>query len=178
MGAAPTTPAAVTPDPDDPATDAVVARHARTLPGWAARFDARVLAGRDRLAQRHPRLHRALLAWMYGHYLVVSALLPRRRVTALGAAMVGATVIDSLATYVWVTNRIAVEGNPLVDQVMRTLGDGLGLTLRGVLSATFVVLLTWLARRHWEARAGMLIAATALGGITLVHLYGLSLALA
>jgi hypothetical protein len=176
MGAAPTAEPTL-PDPDDPATDAVVARHVRTLPAWAARWDARILARRERLAQEHPAVHRVLLAWLYANYLVVSTLLPRRRVVALGAVMVAATIVDSLATYVWVSTAMAVEGNPVVDGVMSVLGDGPGLVVRAVLSATFVVLLTWLARRHWEARAGMLIAAAALGGITLVHLYGLRLAL-
>lgn len=176
MGAAPTTQPTV-PDPDDPATDAVVARHVRTLPAWAARWDARILARRDVLAARHPRLYRVVLGWMYANYLVVSTVLPRRRVVALGGAMVAATLLDSVATYVWVTRRIAVEGNPVVDAVMVTFGDGPGLVLRGLLSASFVVLLTGLARRHWEARAGMVLAAAALAAVTVVHLYGLSLLL-
>ena len=171
MDGAATAPAP-TPDPDDPATDVVIARHARTLPGWAARFDARILAGRDRLAQRHPRIHRALMAGLYAHYLVVSGLLPRRRVRRLGAWLVAATVFDSLATYVWISRELAVEGNPLVDQALRAFGDGPGLVMRTVLSATLVLLLTWLARRHWEARAGMLVAAVALAGITSLHLFG------
>lgn len=164
-------------DPDDPATHAVVARHATTLPGWAARWDARIVAGRERLAERSPRLHRGLLAWLLGSYLVVDAILPRRRVVPLAVVMVSATVLDSVATYVWVTGRLAVEGNPLVDAVMSALGDGPALVLRGALSAAFVVLLAWLARRHWEARGGMLVAATALAGVTAVHAYGLSLLL-
>lgn len=164
-------------DPDDPATHAVVARHATTLPAWAARWDARILAGRERLAVRSPRLHRGLVAWLLGSYLVIEALLPRRRVLPLATAMVAATLLDSYATYVWVSGRMAVEGNPLVDTVMSALGDGPALVLRAALSATFVVLLAWLARRHWEARGGMLVAATALAGVTAVHAYGLSLLL-
>lgn len=156
-------------------TDTRAADH--TGPDWAARWDARVLAARDQLAQRAPRLHRGLLAWLFAIYLVVDAALPRRRVVPVAALMVLATIIDSAATYLWVTERIAVEGNPLVDTVMAALGDGLGLSLRAVLSATFVVLLAWLARRHWEARAGMIVAGAALAGITLVHAYGLTLLL-
>ncbi len=32
--------------------------------------------------------------------------------------MVAMTLFDSVATYVWVTRSVAVEGNPLVDRVM------------------------------------------------------------
>jgi hypothetical protein len=165
------------PDPDDPATDAVVARHVATLPGWAARWDARLLASRERLRQRSPRTYRWLLAWLLAGYLVVDTLVPERRVRPLTAVLVGATAFDSAATYVWVTRAVAVEGNPLVDGVIGALGEGPALALRAVLSAAFVVSLGWLAGRHWEARGGLAFAAAALAGVTAVHAYGLVLVL-
>jgi hypothetical protein len=165
------------PDPDDPATDAVVARHVATLPGWAARWDARILASRERLRQRSPSAYRWLLAWLLAGYLVVDAVVPERRVRPLTAVLVGATLLDSAATYVWVTRAVAVEGNPLVDGVMGALGEGPALALRTLLSAVFVLSLGWLARRHWEARGGLAFAAVALAGVTAVHVYGLLLVL-
>jgi hypothetical protein len=165
------------PDPDDPATDAVVARHARTLPGWAARWDARMLEARRRLAVRAPGVHRWLLATLTTAYLVTDAVLPRRRLRVVTVAMLAATVLDSIATYVWVSRQVALEGNPVVASVMGLLGDGPGLFVRTLLSASFVVALAWLARRHWEARAGLAVAAVALAGITVVHAYGLWLTL-
>jgi hypothetical protein len=165
------------PDPDDPATDAVVARHAATLPDWAARWDARILAGRERLRQRSPRAYRVLLAWLVASYLAADAVVPRHRVRPLTTVLVGVTLLDSIATYVWVTRAVAVEGNPLVDGVMRALGEGPALALRTVLSAAFLVGLGWLATRHWEARGGLALVAVALAGVTAVHVYGLLLVL-
>jgi hypothetical protein len=168
-------PAADPPDPDDPATDAVVARHVRTLPTWAARWDARVLADRERLKRRAPRSYRRLLTVSAVAYLLTDAVLPRRRIRPVAVAMILATVADSVATYVWITGGVALEGNPVVATVMGTFGEGGGLVLRAVASAGFVVALAWLARRHWEARAGLAVAAAALGAITVVHAYGVLL---
>jgi hypothetical protein len=170
-------PGADLPDPDDPATDAVVARHVRTLPTWAARWDARVLADRERLKRRAPRSYRRLLTVSAVVYLLTDAVLPRRRVRPVAAVMVLATIADSVATYVWVTGGVALEGNPIVATVMGTFGEGAGLLLRAVSSAAFVLALAWLARRHWEARAGLGVAAAALAAITVVHAYGVLLVL-
>jgi hypothetical protein len=163
------------PDPDDPATDAVVARHVSTLPDWAARWDARILAGRERLRRRSPRTYRWLLASLVVGYLAADAAVPRRRVRPLTTILVAMTLVDSVATYVWVTRAVAVEGNPIVDGVMGVLGDGPALAARTVLSGLLLVALGWLATRHWEARGGLAVAALALTGVTAVHVYGLVL---
>jgi hypothetical protein len=165
------------PDPDDPATDAVVARHVATLPGWAARWDARVLAQRERLRHRSPRTYRLLLGVMATGYLLVDAVVPRRRVVPVMTGMVVMTVADGFATYLWVTRAVAVEGNPLVDAVIGALGEGPGLALRTVLSVLFVLSLGWLATRHWEARGGLVLAGAGLLAVTGVHLYGAVLVL-
>jgi hypothetical protein len=171
------TPGSALPDPDDPATDAVVARHVATLPPWAARWDARILAGRERLRRRSPGAYRWLLASLVVGYLAADAAVPRRRVRPLTAVLVAMTLVDSVATYVWVTRAVAVEGNPIVDGVMGVLGDGPALAVRTVLSGLLLVALAWLATRHWEARGGLAVAAVALTGVTAVHLYGLVLVL-
>ena len=144
-------------------------------PAWADRWDERVLAARGRLATRAPVADRGLRRTEHGTRRFVDAVLPPARVVPLAIALIVATVLDSAATYLWVTERIAVEGNPLVDGLMASFGDGPALTMRAMLSASLIVLLTWLATRHWEARLGMLLAAVALGGVTLLHVYGATL---
>lgn len=145
----------------------------RMVTSWAARWDARVDEARERLRRRSPRAYRRLLAVSAVGYLLTDALLPPRRVRALALVLVAMTLLDSLATYVWVAREVAVEGNPVVDTVMGALGEGPALVLRTVVSMGFLVGLGWLARRHWEARTGMIVATVALTAVTLIHLYGL-----
>lgn len=145
-------------------------------PGLVAawtRLDERVRTRRHRFAARHPRVHHLSLHVAAALWWGSERVLPRRRVGPVAVLLVAATVVDSIATYAWVVRGIAIEGNPLVAAVMATYGDGPGLALRALLSATLVVLLAWLARRHWEARAGMILVTLALGGVTVLHLYGL-----
>lgn len=139
------------------------------LDRWARRWDARILAGRDRLQRGSPGAYRVLLAVATASYLVTDALVPRRRVRALTTTMVAMTLFDSIATYVWVTRSVAIEGNPLVDRVVGTFGEGWGLTLRTVFSGALVVLLGALARRYWEARFGLAVAGLILTLVTVVH---------
>ncbi|MEX0834466.1 MAG: hypothetical protein WD010_00120, partial [Nitriliruptor sp.] len=58
------------------------------LDRWARRWDARILAGRDRLQRGSPGAYRVLLAVATASYLVTDALVPRRRVRALTTTMV------------------------------------------------------------------------------------------
>ncbi len=46
------------------------------LDRWARRWDARILAGRDRLRRRSPAAYRVLLAVVTASYLATEAVVP------------------------------------------------------------------------------------------------------
>ncbi|MEX1177830.1 MAG: DUF5658 family protein [Nitriliruptor sp.] len=143
-----------------------------TLERWAARWDARVNARRGRLRRRAPRISRGFDATTRSWQRVIDALVPGRRAVTLTAVLIVMTLVDSAATYAWVSRAVAVEGNPLVDDVITLFGEGPGLALRTGFSALLLTLLGLLARRFREARGGLAVVAVVLSLVTGIHLYG------
>lgn len=93
-----------------------------------------------------------------------------RRMAGVRRLLLAMVVLDSAATYLWVSTGIAVEGNPLVAGLMATLGDGPALTVRALWSAALVVLLCAIARRRPTIRPAVTLVAGVLGAVTLLHL--------
>jgi hypothetical protein len=98
---------------------------------------------------------------------------PTSSVAGIRRLLLAMVVLDSVATYVWVSTGLAIEGNPLVAHVMDGLGDGPGLALRTIWSAGLVVALTALARRRRRVRFAVTFVAVILGLVSLVHLSAL-----
>jgi hypothetical protein len=142
-----------------------------TRPAWV---DRRRAAVRSQL-ERAPRLRRAALTVVVVARLALELTLPRRQVVPLTRLMVVMVVFDSVATWVWVHTGVAVEGNPLVADVMSLLGDGVGLTVRALWSAGLVTLLGWLALRRPSVRPAMVLVFVPLAAVTLVHVLALVL---
>ncbi|MCC5949207.1 MAG: hypothetical protein JJT89_12195 [Nitriliruptoraceae bacterium] len=139
-------------------------------PAWANRLRIRVYAW----IQRDPRTRRralafATVAWQAGEWVA-----PQRQVAPIRAVLLAMVLLDSIATYVWVTTGLAVEGNPLVASVMDVFGDGVGLTLRTLWSAALVLALTWLAERRAMVRPALIPVLFGLGAVTLLHIGALS----
>jgi hypothetical protein len=133
-----------------------------------------VLAARSRVRGSHPRLWRAYLAVMGTLMLTTEWLAPRRRVGSLTLVTSLLVCFDSWSTWVLVRSGYVAEGNPMVARVMDAMGDGAGLTVRAAGSVLGIVLLGWLADRHWEARGGLLVVLAVFAGLTLVHLEALA----
>jgi hypothetical protein len=140
-------------------------------PAWVDRQRA---AARSRL-ERAPRLRRVVLAAVVVTRLALELTLPRRQVVPLTRLMVVMVVFDSVATWVWVRTGIAVEGNPVVANVMSLFGDGAGLTLRALWSAGLVALLGWLALRRPSVRPALVLVFVPIAAVTLVHVLALVL---
>lgn len=139
-------------------------------PAWANRLRIRTYAW----IQRDPRVRRAAIAaatvgWQAGEWVA-----PRQQVAPMRAVLLAMVVLDSVATYVWVSTGLAVEGNPLVAAIMDAYGDGPGLVLRTVWSAGLVIALSWLAERRAAVRPALIPVLLGLGAVTLIHMAALS----
>src|SRR6056297_716437 len=124
-----------------------------TRPTWAHRAEHRLrdrLAG-DRAARRR-WLAAVIVVWQ-----AVEAAVSREQVRPVRTLLLTMVVLDSVATYVWVSTGLAVEGNPIVAAAMDVYGDALGLVLRTVWSVALVLALTWLAERYAGARVSLLL---------------------
>jgi hypothetical protein len=139
-------------------------------PAWANHARQRVYAWINRDAGlRRWALTLTVVAWQLGEWVT-----PRRQVAPIRRVLLAMVVFDSVATYVWVTTGLAVEGNPLVASAMDTLGDGPALTLRAVWSGALVMALTWLAERRASVRPALVLVLVALGAVTLIHVFALA----
>lgn len=134
-------------------------------PAWARRMEerVRVRAAADRAVRRR-WIALVVVVWQ-----AAEAILTREQVRPVRHLLLTMVVLDSVATYVWVTTGLAVEANPIVAAAMAIYGDALGLLLRTAWSAGLVLALTWLAERHVVARVSLVAVLVPLGGVTLIH---------
>jgi hypothetical protein len=146
-----------------------MARHLAPLldakPVWVRRAEAELRArtAADRGVRRR-WVAAVVVGWQFAE-----SVLPLEQVRPVRRLLLAMVVLDSVATYVWVSTGLAVEGNPIVGAAMVVYGDALGLVLRTVWSATLVLALTWLAQRHVVARVSLVLVLVPLGAVTLVH---------
>lgn len=106
-----------------------------------------------------------VVAWLLG-----DAIAPRHQVAPVRRLLLAMIVLDSVATYIWVTSGIAMEANPVVALALDTYGVGAGLLLRTVWSVALVLALTWLAERRAWVRPVLVIPLVALGAVTILHI--------
>ena len=134
-------------------------------PGWVERAWQRQRGAIAADPGRRRRwLTAAVAVWALGESIATrSQVAPTRRL------LIAMVVFDSVATYVWVTTGLAVEGNPLVAALMDGYGDGVGLVLRTLWSTALVVALCWLAERRAAIRPALVVPLVALGAVTLLH---------
>jgi hypothetical protein len=141
---------------------------------FAARWDAAVLARRDRMwvhMDRYPTAKKYVMVFMLSIVIMIESTLPRRSVRTFAKVLAAATLIDSAATWLWVSTGLASEGNPWVAGFFEVYGVGPGLTVRAAFSLTMIAGLEAIAKRSWEGRGAMLVAAIPLFGIVLFHLF-------
>lgn len=150
-----------------------MARHLDPLldakPVWVRRAEAdlRARTAADRSVRRR-WVAAVVVAWQ-----LAESVLPREQVRPVRRLLLAMVALDSVATYVWVSTGLAVEGNPIVGAAMDVYGDAIGLLLRTVWSAGLVLALTWLAQRHVVARVSMVLVVVPLGAVTLIHVAAL-----
>lgn len=139
-------------------------------PMWAERVRQRV---RDRIRSDEVARRRAIAAtvvmWQLGEMVA-----PRRQVAPIRRLLLAMVVFDSVATYVWVSNGLAIEGNPLVAAAMDAMGDGLGLAVRTLWAGGLVLVLTWLADRRAAVRPALVPVLLGLGAVSVLHVLGLA----
>ena len=134
-------------------------------PAWAERVWQRERRAIAADPQRRRRwLAAAVAVWALGESIV-----SRQQVAPLRRLLIAMIVFDSVATFVWVTVGIAVEGNPLIATLMDLYGDALGLALRTLWSIALVGALAWLAERRAGVRPALVLPLVALGAVTLLH---------
>src|SRR6056297_296229 len=135
-------------------------------PAWAERARQRTRAAIAVDPVRRRRwLAVVVIAWLLGDVIA-----PRHQVAPVRRLLLTMIVLDSVATYVWVTSGIAMEANPVVALALETYGVGPGLLLRTVWSVALVLALTWLAERRASVRPALVIPLVALGAVTILHL--------
>jgi len=139
-------------------------------PAWANRMRQQLyarIAGDATLRRRALAL--TIAVWQLGEWIA-----PREQVGPIRRVLLAMVVLDSVATYVWVSTGIAIEGNPLVAGAMDMIGDGPALALRAVWSGALVVALSWLAERRAAVRPALALILLALGAVTLIHAFALA----
>lgn len=134
-------------------------------PAWVRRAGVRL---RDHLASDRAARRRWVAIVVVVWQLVETAV-SREQVRPVRTLLLTMVVLDSVATYVWVSTGLAIEGNPIVAAAMEVYGDALGLVLRTVWSVTLVLALTWLAERYAVARVSLVFVVVPLGAVTLLH---------
>lgn len=139
-------------------------------PAWAGRVEERA---RRRIAADRELRRRAVAAVVVG-WQAAELVLPRERVSEVRLLLLAMVLLDSVATYVWVSTGLAVEGNPIVAAAMSLYGDALGLVLRTIWSAALVLALAWLAERRILPRMALVVVVVPLGGVTLLHAVALA----
>lgn len=145
---------------------AVLDRVLEVRPAWVRRAWTRLLAAiEDDECRRRRWLTAVVAAWILTEWM-----LPCRQVVPVRRLLLAMVLLDSLATYVWVSAGIAVEANPVVAAAMELYGDGAALALRTLWSMALVIVLTWIAQRRAGVRAALLIPVIALGGVTVLHM--------
>jgi hypothetical protein len=85
---------------------------------------------------------------------------PRRWVELGAAIAVAAVVLDALLTYVLLGDSVSLEANPLVGEVMRTIGIAPTLTVGALLRFGIVAALAFIATRAVRPIVRYLAAAT------------------
>lgn len=134
-------------------------------PAWARRAGQRA----KQQFSAHPTLRRWVLAAGLILWQLNDAILPRHRVQTARNLVIALVVLDSVATFAWVTLGVAAEANPIVAAVMDRLGNGLGLLVRTVWSVLLVIALGWLAQRRATIRPLLAMIAVVFAGVTLLH---------
>jgi hypothetical protein len=135
-------------------------------PKWLAETRRRQ---RQQLSSDPVRRRRALALIICG-VAIMDLLMPQRMVKPVRNLLAVVAVWDSVATYTWVTALgAAEEANPYVAILMHQLGDGLGLTVRALVTIGFVWGLAALAGRYWYARLAFLPVTVGLGAIAVWH---------
>ncbi len=83
------------------------------------------------------------------------------------------TLLDAAATYLWVQHGVAVEANPLMHELIVSLGASAALALRTTVGIGLVAALVALVRRSRFARRALYAVAAVLGVVGVWHLQGL-----
>jgi hypothetical protein len=89
----------------------------------------------------------------------------------LGLA-VGLTLLDAVATAVWVELGIAIEGNPWLAHLIEATGTVQAMMVRAVVGVALLVSLALLATRSRLARAALPALTIVLGAVGVWHVVG------
>lgn len=100
---------------------------------------------------------------------------PRERVDRLVVLLASMIVLDSTATGFYLRRGLAVEGNPWVEVMMTTYGQGAGLAVRAFWSLAVLLIIRIGAVRDRRFRMVLLVVAAGLSTITVVHLCALTI---
>ena len=135
-------------------------------PAWVERARER---HRAKLETDHPRLFAAVVA-VEGWFLrFADRVVPPGRVDRITVVLASMIILDSSATALWLREGLAVEGNPWVDAMIATYGQGVGLAVRAFWSLTALWFLRAGALRAHGFRVAMTFVVVGLSAITLLH---------